>query len=201
MPNQNERAEKFIKAINEDAYLQQKTIKEETDRLRRSELKKARLRARDEIDELTARERDSRRAEISRKYADKSSESKREMLMHRDGILDSVFEDVRKKLAEFSGSEKYGAWLVGNIVRAAKIVDADDMELYLKKGDEKYADEAAKAAKASFEIKTDEDNMLGGFKIVSRSCGICANDTLESRLQDNRDWFLRQFGGDVAKRD
>ena len=121
------------------------------------------------------------------------------MLLHRDEILNGVLDDVRKRLAQFAQSEQYGQWLIGNIAEAAKIVDSDDMELFLKKGDEKYADEAERAANASFEVKTDPDNALGGFKIVSRSRGICANDTLESRLQDNRGWFLKQFGGTVAK--
>lgn len=66
--------------------------------------------------------------------------------------------------------------------------------LSVREADLAYADALRAAFDRDCEVRADASIRIGGLKASCEAKGLLADDTLDSRLQDQRGWFLEHSG-------
>lgn len=194
MPHENKKINKFISAINKDAETRRRRIEAEVEKFNETELEKAKNEALHEAYRLIQRERVRTRNKISVEYSQKETAQRRELIDKRNKITESVFDDARKKLTDFTGTPEYKTWLKDKISEGLKIISGDDTQLRLCRRDVSLSTELEKTVGSLAEIVPDDEIGIGGYKLVSISKGKIIDDTLESRLMENYNYFLESSG-------
>lgn len=110
----------------------------------------------------------------------------------RQAYEDTVFADTRKALEEYVKTPAYADFLTRSAKRLADAVrryDATDTVLYLRQADMNYADTVRAAFGLPCDIKAEETIRLGGLKLSSQTAKLLIDDTLETRLEQQRALF------------
>lgn len=195
MPHQDKKISKFIAAINNDADIRRKSIEHEVENFNQKELEKAKNEALEEAYALIQRETGRIKSKISIEYAEKEIAQRKELIEKRNQITEKVFEDARKKLTEFATSSLYQDWLVQKVQAALPLFqDADDLQLLVCARDASLRAKLLSALQNRAELIVSNEIQLGGFCLSSPSSGKILDDTLESRLENQHDWFLENSG-------
>ena len=104
MENQTIKLERFKQAVFEDAEKQAKLITESADKQRENELAQAKIEAQSLADSKKAAADKTEEARAIREISSKQLEAKRNVLCHREKLIDSVFDNVKSRLATFKAS-------------------------------------------------------------------------------------------------
>ena len=107
MENQTNKLERFKQAVFEDAEKQAKLITEAADKQRETELAQAKIEAQSLADSKKAAADKNEEARAVRGISSKQLEAKRNVLCHREKLIDSVFDSVKNRLAAFKASGEY----------------------------------------------------------------------------------------------
>ena len=111
MENQTIKLERFKQAVFEDAEKQAKLITEAADKQREAELAQAKIEAQSLEDSKKAAADKTEEARAVREISSKQLEAKRNVLCHREKLIDSLFSNVKSRLAAFKASGDYKSWL------------------------------------------------------------------------------------------
>lgn len=130
--------------------------------------------------------------ELRRKTAQHISnfeiKNKRELLLKRDEFCNQIFENVFVKLSNFTKTDLY-------IQMFEKKLDEQnnnnivDMVFYLKCEDKALYDLIQRKFGMNSKIKEVSDIKIGGVKIINTKTGLCADETLDTKLADQKQWF------------
>ena len=101
MENQTIKLERFKQAVFEDAEKQAKLITESADKQRENELAQAKIEAQSLADSKKAAADKTEEARAIREISSKQLEAKRNVLCHREKLIDSVFDNVKSRIATF----------------------------------------------------------------------------------------------------
>lgn len=190
MINNEKKASDFIKAINAEADAKCEEIKNETDSYIERELKNAKKAAKENAKAVAASEL-SKLGEQSNADSYKSRVCQiREIVAKRTEITDKVFEKATKEITEFTKSGEYGDFLEKS---AKSIISAigDDAVIYIKEDDEKYSSRLKAFCK---DVRTDKSIIIGGCKGENACTSMSADDTLDSRIEEQREEFYSYSG-------
>jgi vacuolar-type H+-ATPase subunit E/Vma4 len=134
---------------------------------------------------------------IASKYvrlvAAKELESRREVLVHREELAAKVFDEVRKKLSDFSKLDEYKNYLAVQINSALNdskgkaVVFLSEKDIALSTGLEKEL-----SSKAEFLI--DKGIKLGGARILFPDENIAIDKTFDAAVEEQRDLFSHDSG-------
>lgn len=190
MTNNSKKAEQFIKAINAQADLKCSQIKKEIDAYVFSELRKAREAAKKNA-------KNAAKLEISKLSEQSNTDSYKtrsqlimQIIEKRNAITDTVFSKARERIKEFTDGEDYLPFLKKSIQSITDAIGGDTVIL-IRPQDEKYIGELKGMCK---EIKTDGSIILGGCKGINDKNSMRADDTLDSRLEAQRELFYEKSG-------
>lgn len=190
MTNNEKKAEQFIRSINAQADKQYNSIKRETDEYVASELRKARIAAKAAAKNAAKLET----SKLSEQSNTDSYKSRTQLIMHiiekRNSITDEVFSKAENRIREFADSEDYLPFLKKSVQSIVSAI-GEDTVIFIRPDDEKYKPELIGLCK---DVQTDPDILLGGCRGVSSSAGMRADDTLDSRLSEQRQLFYEQSG-------
>lgn len=116
--------------------------------------------------------------------------AKRALLIKREQIIEKVFSEAEKRIAEFTATEKYRADLKEKIGRAVKEAGDGRKTVYLCERDGGVIEKTD-----DFEVKTEADSeMLGGVKVVNHDRNIVVNYSYRTLLENARAEFLNESG-------
>ncbi|MBQ7596780.1 MAG: hypothetical protein IJU45_08970 [Clostridia bacterium] len=190
MTNNEKKAEQFIKSINAQADKKYNQIKKEIDDYVSSELRKARVQARQNA-KTAAKLEMSKRSEQSNTDSYKTrSQLIMQIVEKRSGITDEVFSKAQKKIEEFVESDGYLPFLLKS-VESIKEAVGENAVIRIRPEDEKYSDEIKKHCAG---VETDDTIKIGGCKGINTETSMKADDTLDSRLAAQRELFYEQSG-------
>lgn len=190
MINDEKKVSDFIKAINAEADAKCEEIKNETDSYIERELKTAKKAAKANAKTVAASEL-SKLGEQSNADSYKSRVCQiKEIVAKRAEITDKVFAKATKEIIEFTQSGEYGDFLEKS---AKNILSAigDDAVIYVKEDDDKYSSRLKAFCK---DVKTDKSIIIGGCKGENTSASMSADDTLDSRIKEQREEFYSYSG-------
>ncbi len=187
MENQTIKLERFKQAVFEDAEKQAKLITESADKQRENELAQAKIEAQSLADSKKAAADKTEEARAIREISSKQLEAKRNVLCHREKLIDSVFDNVKSRLATFKASRDYKSWLKEKAGKCKQTYPEHKGVIYLSPEDMKYASDLA-----DFEVKSRDSIELGGMLMVYEDIGIALDYTFDSAFEGQRSAFTEK---------
>lgn len=187
MENQTIKLERFKQAVFEDAEKQAKLITEAADKQRETELAQAKIEAQSLADSKKAAADKTEEARAVREISSKQLEAKRNVLCHREKLIDSVFDSVKNRLAAFKASGEYKLWLKEKAEKCKQTYPEHKGVLYLSPEDMTFAPELA-----GFEVKSRDSIELGGVLAVYDDMGIALDYTFDSAFEQQRSAFTEK---------
>lgn len=186
----NDKTSNFLKAIDKYAKEQQKEIKLKANEFKIKELQKAEAEVLRDSYHLIQREMANMRKKIDGQVSKAEIENKRKLLEKRREITENVFKEAEEKLKEFTETEGYLNFLLRCSKNISKVLDdAPDIKLYVKQSDLKFSEELKKAFGKNCEILDSKKIKIGGIVGKILSIGINIDETLDSKLENEREWF------------
>ncbi len=182
----------FIDAINRDALEECKKIETESEQFVKTEYELAKRRIKAEVEESCRYELTKIKTQTNREISRLVHESEKEVVTKREKIAEHVFNEALEKLSLFAKSDKYGDFLS---LSAKKIIDAlgdEGLTLFLREEDMAFSEKIKEDTKTTASFQTDSSIKTGGLK---GKCGTTlADDTLDTRLEEQMEWFKANSG-------
>lgn len=185
---------KFHDAINHYATEQRNKIEQEVAEYKTRELENAEKEILNEAYRLIQTEMASMRNKIARELAMREQNTRRDLLIRRQEIMDEVFKKAENALTDFAASDKYDTFLQKTAKEAAPLFTEADTVVALKPGDKSHQDVIAKAFGGKCTFVDDKTIRLGGLRVTSKSLGLTADQTLDALLADQHGWFEAHSG-------
>lgn len=192
MANTDEKKDKFCIAINHYAEEQRKKIEDEIASFKKKELSDAEIEVLTECYLMIQKEMVQMRTGISKEMAVREMNLKRQLLEKRQEITDKVFQRAADKLIEFTKTEKYADFLKKSTEQISKAFQEQDTVIFMKPGDEKYEEVIRSAFQTPVTIQTLETIRIGGIMARNDKMGLSADETLDSLLDNQHEWFEEQ---------
>lgn len=190
MNNNVKKVAQFVSTITAEADARCERIKKGTDIYIEYELKRVRKSAKANA-KAVAKLEVSKLSEQSNTDSYKSrNEMMTQIVSKRDEIANRVFEDVKKGLLRFAQSDGYQSFLeksAGNIVAAI----GEETILFLRPSDKEYAQLLEPFCKG---VEFDDTIVFGGCKGVNSEKSLRADDTLDSRFEQQKKEFYATSG-------
>jgi vacuolar-type H+-ATPase subunit E/Vma4 len=128
-------------------------------------------------------------AEITSEYAVKNLNAQGEVFKKRDEMVSEIFKSAKEKLRGFSHSDAYGDKLLCDAREIRQTVGERPCTVYLRAEDMNYAEEIKAIFGQEAEICEDKKIELGGIRCYCRELRLVADNTLDSKLEAQREWF------------
>ena len=197
MLNQEERAAKFFDAITKDAEERHEEMTRKTRETVESGLEKAKTKAHSQAQAKIERERMLKEQEFNRTVANERTQQRARLTDKRGAITDEVFGDAREKLTAFTESDGYADFLKKSAAGFAAVFPQGDVIVYVRPGDMRFADDIKKAFGRDCKVESSDEITIGGCRAGVAGGSTVADDTLDTRLEAQREWCLENSGMSV----
>ncbi len=117
-------------------------------------------------------------------------EMKRKVILHRDGLSEKVFNQVKERIAEYRKTNAYA----DNLIKTLLLLNVNgNAEIRLAPDDMKYTDMLKKVVKSSeAEFCADESIRLGGLAVYCKDKGMIIDKTFDLALEEQRQAFVAE---------
>lgn len=148
------------------------------------------------IDEMFHQIQQKTRAVRQKAIRDKAQAEQKahqELLTRREELSARVFSAVKGRLHEYAASEAYRTALLAQLAALKDKWDHSHSAVLLGEAD-KALETRVKAALPGCAVEYTRAIRLGGFRLRNREAGILVDQTLDSKLEDQRSWYLANCG-------
>lgn len=194
MPDIVSKTDNFLKAIEKYAAEQRSRIENEAEEFKTKELNKAEEEGLKEAYVLLQRKMSSINNGIASEFSKAENASRKSVFAKRREIENQVFERAEHKLLEYAETDQYAKELLASVRRISEKLTADDVVLYVCQRDMKQKDKIMSAFGRTCTVAVSGDIRIGGITGVSREMGLLADETLDTRLSQQREWFCENSG-------
>ena len=136
---------------------------------------------------------------IARELSKAENESRKSTFVKRQEIEDKVFDRAKEKLIEFANTDKYTEKLLESVKKISQKLTADDVVLYVNQRDMKLKNKIISAFGKKCDVQSSDEIKIGGITGISREMGLLADETLDTRLSQQREWFCENSGLKVTE--
>lgn len=189
MVNRDKQIAQFIDAINKNAIKECKRIEKATKRLYTGEAEKLEKSAKVQMQDKIAYAKAELETEFNKKVALSYSSCRAKTAQRRTALTDEVFEKAKAGLIEFTKGEEYIDFLAKSLKTIYGYVESK-LEVFVKPQDREKALLAANSVGVPCEVNDDTTIVLGGIKVKCDEMNKIFDDTLDSRLEDQKEWFF-----------
>lgn len=193
MIEENERAAKFMQAIQRDGEKRRTAIIQSIDEEIASELEKVKTAAVAKARQMGDYEKVRLQEETNRELSHSAVETGAELAARRGEISRKVFEACEEKLAAFTAKPEYADYLKNSAAALLQLLHADKAVFYARPQD---VETAKSVVPSGCEVSADATIRLGGLR--AKSGAVEADDTLDMKLEAQKDWFLQNSGMSIA---
>ncbi len=184
----------FFNAINEDLQRQVNEITEEANRLKTEQLKKSEWEARKKSKAFLQNEVVGYMQSNGRLVAAAQAKAKKDLLNKRAQLEQQAFDRAAQKLRGFTKSAEYEPFVLKSAQQIASCFNGGEIVFYLRREDEPLFEKIAQIVPQPCRFEADDSILIGGCRAVSESSRLRADDTLDARLESQRDWFGEHSG-------
>ena len=195
--NEQTKESKFLDAINRYAEKQKELMNKEVEDYKAKKLEQATESGLNDAYELIKRDIADQKAAIVTEYAKKKYSLRCELFRERERIADEIFSAAKERLIAFTETDGYREHLIKLANEAAEIIGSSPCTVSMRERDSAYADEIAKVLKKAYFV-TDNSIVIGGIKVFGKSDSILIDNTIDSKLDDERRWFYDNSGFEVT---
>ena len=194
MPDTVSKTDNFLKAIEKYAEEQRTKIQSEAEDFKEKELNKAEEEGLREAYVLIQKKMSDINTQIARELSKAESASRKEIFIKRKEISEKVFEKAKQKLIEYTKTDKYPKMLTNSTKEISSTLDSDDVILLVKEEDMKFEKELKAAFGRNCEVKPSNEITIGGVMGLSHKKGLLADETLDTKLSEQHEWFYENSG-------
>ena len=179
----------FLKAINKYAAEQRKEIKTRAEEFRKYELQKAEAEVLRDAYYLIQNEMAQMKKNIASEVSKLEFEKRRELFVKRQAIMDDVLKKAQDKLLNFAKTQDYIELLKNYASSVSKILKKSGTVLYICKRDEGFIDDIREAYGKICKVEVSDNIKIGGILAVNKVMSLVVDETLDSKLEEQRIWF------------
>lgn len=195
----NERTSRFLRSIDRHAKKQQSEILEEIKKIEQVELQKAENEIIEDVRIMIQRELILMKNKISIEVSHKELDERKKIACKRQRMIRDVFKESKIRLIEFTRTEEYRESLAVYAQNISKKLILDDVILYVYKEDLKYEDIIKKGFGRDCKLESADDIKIGGIRGYSRKDSLIADETIDSKLCMQEEWFLEKYGNTLVQ--
>ncbi len=184
------KTDNFLKAIKKYAGAQKKAMEGEVKQLKTERLKEAEEKAKRDSEALKKQKLNEVHNSQTAKLATKTQEGQKQLYIARAQMTEEVFKLASDKLKAYAQTAEYRAKLNGSAKAVAELFGGKDCIIYVNERDIAEAEQFKSLFSAGSEVKADKTIQIGGVKAYCESMGIIADETLDSKLDLQREWFV-----------
>jgi len=199
MPDIVSKTDNFLKAIEKYAAEQRSKLESEAEEFKEKEINKAEEDGLKEAYVLLQRKMSAINTSIARELSKAENESRKSTFVKRQEIEDKVFDRAKEKLIEFAKTDKYTEKLLESVKKISRKLTADDVVLYVNQRDMKLKNKIISAFGKKCDVQSSDEIKIGGITGISREMGLLADETLDTRLSQQREWFCENSGLKVTE--
>lgn len=192
----SEKASTFLDAINKYAKEQRDKIHNELETRKKEEIKKVENEVLSDAYKLIQHELHIMKKEITSKLSGEEIKNRKSLFDQRNEITADVFDKVKTKLAEFTKTEGYPKLLYSYAKATAGVLTEKNTVIFLRSEDMRYENEIKKAfpSMSGCVVKQADDILIGGLRGVNETMGLVVDETLDSKLAGQYQWFQKNSG-------
>lgn len=184
------KTDNFLKAIKKYAGAQKKAMEGEVKQLKSERLKEAEEKAKRDSEALKKQKLNEVHNSQTAKLATKTQEGQKQLYIARAQMTEEVFKLASDKLKAYAQTAEYRAKLNDSAKAVAEFFGGKDCIIYVNERDIAEAEQFKSLFSAGSEVKADKTIQIGGVKAYCESMGIIADETLDSKLDLQREWFV-----------
>ena len=184
------KTDNFLKAIKKYAGAQKKAMEGEVKQLKSERLKEAEEKAKRDSEALKKQKLNEVHNSQTAKLATKTQEGQKQLYIARAQMTEEVFKLASDKLKSYAQTAEYRAKLNDSAKAVAELFGGKDCIIYVNERDIAEAEQFKSLFSAGSEVKADKTIQIGGVKAYCESMGIIADETLDSKLDLQREWFV-----------
>ena len=184
------KTDNFLKAIKKYAGAQKKAMEGEVKQLKSERLKEAEEKAKRDSEALKKQKLNEVHNSLTAKLATKTQEGQKQLYIARAQMTEEVFKLASDKLKAYAQTAEYRAKLNDSAKAVAELFGGKDCIIYVNERDIAEAEQFKSLFSAGSEVKADKTIQIGGVKAYCESMGIIADETLDSKLDLQREWFV-----------
>lgn len=186
----NIKTDNFLRAIKRYANAQKRALKGEVEQLKNERLKEAEATAKRDSERMKKEKLAETRNRVTAKRAKITQEGQRKLFLERSQMTAEVFSLAAEKLNDYIKTAEYRKKLKESAKAVAEVFDGCDCVLYLNERDLDFAGELKEFFSGNVEVKADKTIKIGGIKGYCACKGIIADETLDTKLEAQREWFV-----------
>ena len=197
MMDTNEKLSLFLEAIREAAEESCRETEQQTAAYTRDQLAQAEKEVHDRHEIIYQNALRSLRQQADSQLSAYRATARGRLTRLRAAYEQSVFGDAAKAIAAFTATEAYGALLERSAAKLAALAQRyaiTDAVLYLRPADAAFAPRVQAVFGSPCTVQEDDGIRLGGLRLESAQAHLSADDTLETRLEQQKPYFRRSAG-------
>ncbi len=184
------KTDNFLKAIKKYASAQKKAMKGETKQLKSERLRQAEKKAKQDSERMKREKLAKMRSRQTAMIAAQTQKAQKELFLTRTAMTDEVFGLASEKLLAYAQTPAYAQKLHDSALAIAKLFGDNDCVLYLNERDINAAGELQALFSGKAEVQADKTIQIGGVRGYCPAMRIIADETLDSKLEEQRGWFV-----------
>lgn len=188
------KTDNFLKAIQKYASEQRDAMHTEVEQLKEEKIKEAESKGKADSEKYINDKLEAKRNEETSKVAKLMQEGQRKLFLERSKMTDNVFDKAKEKLIDFTKTDEYIKKLEKSAKDIATLFGNNKCVLYVSKADLCNADKIGLAFNGNAEVLADNTIKIGGIKGYCEAMSIVADETLDSKLYAQKEWFIENSG-------
>jgi len=178
--------------VNDNADLLIDRINSEIQYIKDKEITAFKAELNDKINSYREAELGGLNSKVASSESQAKINSQRDLLKLRRELVSSLFNKVKNQITDFRNSNEYADYLKGKLQKNK--IDYSKGYFVVRQEDIQVFKDVIKELEIVSEVKTDNDILLGGFRFRSVSMNIMFDETLDSNLNDQKEWFQNESG-------
>ena len=187
--NTKTKESKFLDAINKYAEQQKAQITQEIEDYKNTKIEQATAQGLQDAYDLIRADIASRKAVIVNDLAKKELELRNDLFHERQSLADKVFDQAKEQLLAYTKTDDYTAFLTRSINEIKEKCGTARCVISIAPFDEEKRD-LIESVLPDAQITVDPHILIGGIKANCPALGILMDDTLDARLEAQREWFI-----------
>lgn len=183
------KTDNFLKAIKKYANAQKQAMQGEVKQLKTERLKEAEEKAKHDSDLLVKEKLAEERNRQTAMLAAKTQEGQKQLYIERSAMTEEVFRLAAERLCEYTHTDEYSKKLSDSAKEMSALFGDAPCVVYLKESELDKADSLKPLFGGDVTFEADKTIKIGGIKGYCESMGLIADETLDSKLDAQRDWF------------
>lgn len=135
-----------------------------------------------------------KRTEITKKSDEQISralsESKKRLLQKREGIIDSIFSELLRRIDEFKKTDAYENYLISSVKNTVHSAGEGDLTICIDESDSRFSEKIT----GMFGAKTEFEDITGGCRVINNTKHIICDNSLSSGIENLKNGFLERSG-------